>query len=73
VISHFSTIIGLLTGVIGLLGGLIAVVWRARGYIDRLNTTDSKLAEAISDLSVTTMTLHRENQARFRRIEAKLK
>jgi len=62
----------LLATIVGLLGGLITIVWRARGYVDRLNTTDSELARAISDLGKTTVILHRENQARFTRIERKL-
>ena len=62
----------LLATIVSLLGSLIVIVWRARGYVDRLNTTDSELAKAISDLSKTTVILHRENQARFTRIERKL-
>jgi hypothetical protein len=72
-VTHFETLVTLLAGVAGLLGGLIAVVWRARGYVDRLNTTDSELAKAISELANASVQMHRENQARFRVIERKLR
>lgn len=62
----------LLATIVSLLSGLTVIVWRARGYVDRLNTTDSDLAKAISDLGKTTVILHRENQRRFTNIERKL-
>lgn len=71
--THFETLVALLTALVGLLGGLIAVVWRARGYVDRLNATDSELAKAISDLGRTMRMIHRENQNRFTKIERKLR
>jgi hypothetical protein len=72
-VTHFETIITGLGTLIGMISALIVVVWRTRGYVDRLNTTDSELAHAISDLGTTMISLHRENQTRFRRIESKLK
>lgn len=71
--TQFESVMTLLGTVVGLLTALIIVVWRARGYIDRLNTTDSELAKSISDLSGTMRNLHRENQYRFMKIERKLK
>jgi len=72
VITHFEAAITLLGVVIGILGTLAAGVWKARGWIDRLNHTDSQLAKAIEDLSATQRELHRENQRRFEAIEARL-
>jgi hypothetical protein len=72
-VTHFETLVALLAGLSGLLGTLIVVVWRARGYVDRLNTTDSDLAKAIQDLANVSVQMHRENQARFRVIERKLR
>jgi hypothetical protein len=71
--THFEVIVSALSGTIGLLGTLIVVIWRARGYIDRLNTTDSELAIAITELGKTMMIMHRQNQARFSRIERKIR
>ena len=71
--TQLETLIALLAGIAGLLTGIFILAWRTRGYVDRLNTTDSDLAKAISDLGTTMVTLHRENQTRFRRIESKLK
>ena len=71
--GHFETIITLAGVIIGILSTLIAVVWRARGYVDRLNTTDSRLAQAIEDLNSTQKAQHAENRARFERIERRLK
>lgn len=71
-ITHFEATLTLLGVVIGLLTTLITVIWKARGYIDRLNTTDGNLAKAIDDLSRTQMLLHESNQDRFRAIEWQL-
>ncbi len=70
--THFEVIVSVLSGTIGLLSGLILMVWRARGYIDRLNTTDSELSTAITDLGKTMLLMHRQNQLRFGRIERKM-
>lgn len=59
--------------IIGILSTLTAVIWKARGYVDRLNTTDSRLAQALEDLNTTTRAQHAENRARFERIERRLK
>lgn len=70
--AQFSTLITLLGVVIGLLGTLVSVVWRARGWIDRLNTTDGNLARAIEELTRTQKEMHQQNQERFRVIEQRL-
>jgi hypothetical protein len=72
VITHFEATITLLGVVIGILGTLAACVWRARGYVDRLNTTDARLADAIELLNRNQVNQHRENQARFTAIEQRL-
>lgn len=71
--GHFETVLTLSGVIIGILSTLIAVVWRARGYIDRLNTTDTRLAQALEDLNTTQKTQHAENRARFERIEKRLR
>jgi hypothetical protein len=72
VITHFEATVTLLAAVIGMLATLIGSVWKARGWIDRLNETDSKLAAAIENLAVTQRDLHSENRARFEAIERRL-
>lgn len=71
-ITHFETTVTLLAAVIGMLATLIAVVWKSRGYLDRLNTTDSDLAHAIQGLADVQKMQHRQNQRRFKSIERKL-
>lgn len=71
--GHFETILTLAGVIIGILATLLGVVWKARGYVDRLNTTDSRLAQALEDLNTTTKAQHAENRARFERIERRLK
>ena len=71
-ITHFETTITLLGVVIGMLSTLIAVIWKARGYVDRLNMTDGRLADAIDGLRRSQEAQHRENQRRFERIEDRL-
>lgn len=71
-ITHFETLVALLSGVLGMLVVLISAVWKARGWVDRLNTTDGNLANAITELTRTQRDLHRENQRRFERIEQRL-
>jgi hypothetical protein len=71
-ITHFEATITLLGVVIGMLTTLVTIVWKARGYIDRLNTTDGNLATAIEGLAKTQRELHQENRARFEAIERRL-
>ena len=71
-ITHFEATVTLLAAVIGMLATLIGIVWKARGWIDRLNDTDSKLAAAIENLVTTQRDLHSENRARFEAIERRL-
>lgn len=71
-ITHFEATITLLGVVIGMLATLVTAVWKARGYVDRLNTTDGRLADAIENLDRTQQDQHRENQERFRQIEVRL-
>jgi hypothetical protein len=70
--SHFDAVIALLGVILGMLATLVSVVWKARGWIDRLNTTDGRLADAIDGLKVSQRDQHRENQERFRQIEIRL-
>lgn len=72
-ITHFETIITLFGVAIGWLAALVAGVWRVRGFIDRLNTTDGQLAHAIEELSRTQRELHAANQQRFTAIERRLR
>ena len=72
-ITHFETTITLLGVLIGWLAALVAGVWRIRGWIDRLNTTDGQLAHALEELSRTQRELHAANQDRFRAIERRLR
>jgi hypothetical protein len=58
--------------VIGMIGTLSGVVWRARGWVDRLNSTDARLAAAIEALTNTMGQQHRENIRRFEAIERKI-
>jgi hypothetical protein len=70
--SHFDAIMALLGIVIGLLSTLITVVWKARGYVDRLNTTDSRLADAIDALRQTQTDQHQANLRRFESLERRI-
>lgn len=72
-ITHFETTITLMGVLIGWLAALCAGVWRVRGWLDRLNTTDGQLARALEDLSRTQRELHEANQERFRAIERRLR
>jgi hypothetical protein len=72
VITHFEATIALLSACIGMLGALIAAVWKARGWVDRLNATDGRLADAIEGLTQVQQQQHRENLARFNVIEGRL-
>lgn len=71
-ITHFEATLTLLAAVLGMLGTLIALVWRARGWVDRLNTTDARLAQAIESLDRNQQQQHQENQRRFEAIERQL-
>lgn len=71
-ITHFEATITLLGVLLGMISTLIAVIWRARGWVDRLNTTDSRLADAIDHLRQSQSQQHRENQRRFERLEDRL-
>lgn len=71
-ITHFEATVTLLGVVIGMLGTLVTVVWKARGWIDRLNATDSSLDAAIRALTASQEQQHRENQERFQAIEKRL-
>lgn len=68
-ITHFEAILGLLSVVIGLLVSLVTGIWKARGWVDRLNQTDGRLADAIEALTVTQQTQHAENQRRLAALE----
>jgi hypothetical protein len=70
--THYETTITLLGVVIGILATLIGSVWAARGYVDRLNTTDGRLADAIEELGKTQKQQHADNQRRFAAIERRL-
>jgi hypothetical protein len=72
VITHFQATLTLLGIIVGMLGALIGVIWKARGYIDRLNETDGRLADAITSLRKSQENQHQENQRRFERIEDRL-
>lgn len=72
-ITRFETTVTLLGVILGMLSTLITVIWKARGYVDRLNTTDGRLADAIENLTRTQQEQHRENQERFARIEKRLR
>jgi predicted PurR-regulated permease PerM len=71
-ITHYEATITLLGVIVGMLSTLIMVVWRARGWVDRLNTTDGQLAKAIEDLTRNQRELHQENKKRFEEIEHRL-
>jgi len=71
-ITHFEAAVALMAAIVGMLGALTGAVWKARGWVDRLNTTDGKLAAAITDLSETQKILHRENQRRFEALESQI-
>ncbi len=64
-ITHFEATLTLLSVVIGMLGTLIGAIWRARGWVDQLNTTDGRLADAIDALRATMQIQHEENQRRL--------
>jgi len=72
VITHFEATLTLLGVIFGVLSTLVAVIWRARGYVDRLNATDGRLADAIDNLRISQESQHQENQWRFERIEDRL-
>ena len=62
-LTHFETLITLLGIVIGLLGALVTAIWRARGWVDKLEATDARLATAIESLT-------RQIEANERRLAA---
>jgi hypothetical protein len=68
-ITHFEATLTLLSIVIGMLGTLIGVVWKARGWVDQLETTDARLADAIDALRMTMQQQHSENQRRLTALE----
>jgi hypothetical protein len=68
-ITHFEATLALLSVVIGMLGTLIAAIWKARGWVDQLNTTDARLADAIDALRTTMQLQHSENQRRLVALE----
>lgn len=70
--TQLEGIMALLAAVLGMLTALVTVVWKARGWIDRLNTTDARLADAIENLARVQAEQHRENQVRFVAIEQRL-
>jgi flagellar capping protein FliD len=72
VTTHFAATLTLLGVILGMLTTLIGVVWKSRGYIDRLNETDGRLADAITSLQKSQENQHQENQRRFERIEDRL-
>jgi hypothetical protein len=72
-ITHYEATVTLLGVILGMLSTLVAVVWKARGWIDRLNTTDGNLAKAIDDLAASQRELHEENKRRFAAIERRLR
>lgn len=69
-ITHFEATLTLLGVVIGMLGTLIGVVWKARGWVDRLNSTDAELGRAIKNLTETMREQHADNQRRLSALEA---
>lgn len=71
-ITHFEATMTLLATILGMLTALATGIWKARGWIDRLNATDSRLASAITSLDENQRMLHQANQERFRAIEAQL-
>ena len=71
-ITHFDALVTLLGIMIGLLSSLALGIWRARGWVDRRTAAEQRLARAIEDLTSAQVTQHRENQARFASIEARL-
>ena len=71
-ITQFEATTALLAAIVGILVTLVAAVWKARGWVDRLNTTDGRLADAIEALTRTQQEQHAENKARFTAIERRL-
>jgi hypothetical protein len=69
VVTHFEATLTLLGIVIGMLGTLIGLGWKARGWIDSLNATDRSLAEAIDALRRTMQSQHADNQRRLAALE----
>jgi hypothetical protein len=72
VITHFEATMALLSAAVGMLVTLIVSVWKARGWVDRLNTTDGRLADAIETLASAQREQHAENRERFTAIERRL-
>lgn len=70
--TQFEAIIALMSAILGMLIILSTAVWKARGWVDRLNTTDGRLADAIEALTRTQTDQHAENRARFEQIERRL-
>jgi len=71
-LTQTEAVTALLAAVVALLTALVVLVWRARGWIDRLNTTDGNLAAAIDRLAETQREIRRQDQDRFARIERRL-
>ena len=75
-ITRYETIITLISVAIGMIATLIGVIWKARGWVDKLAETDKAqgvalehLATAVDTLSRTMAAQHSENVARFVRLE----
>ena len=67
-ISHFTTLVGLLAGILGAVGSLSAAVWRLRGWVD----TVKDLGRAIEAMRKSSESQHQENQLRLRALESRL-
>lgn len=68
-LTRFEALIALLTFILGVLTTMTAVIWKARGWVDRLNTTDARLADSIDALRDTMQLQHAENQRRLVALE----
>lgn len=70
--TKFEALVAILSLVIGMLGTLIGVVWKARGWIDELRSTDERLARALETLTASQLVQYKETQRRLRTVERRL-
>lgn len=78
-ITHFEAVMTFLGLIIGWLSALAALLWRARGWVDRRTSAEEDLGKGLADLAgaVKGLTeaqesMHQANQDRFGEIERRL-
>ena len=67
--THFQALLAVLTAILGMLVGLSHAIWRFRGWVDRQNATDERIARALENLAQTQQAQHAESRRRLENLE----